>query len=204
MVYLSIRVFFHIFHQSLMVFRVQVFCLLVCVMCVLVTQLCPTLSNPMDCIPPHSSVHGILQARNTGVGSDSLLQESSPPRNQAQVSLIAGLLRKFYSYFIIFDVTNEIVVNGIVTWISISDLSLLVYRNATDIFVLILWPETLPNPLSSSSFLALSIGSSMYLQTVSSANSWQLNLFSSLYSLYFFFFSDCHGYDSKAMLKWWE
>jgi len=47
----------------------------------------------MDCIPPHSSVHGILQARNTGVGSDSLLQESSPPRNQAQVSLIAGLLR---------------------------------------------------------------------------------------------------------------
>ena len=29
----------------------------------LVTQSCPTLCNPMDCRPPGSSVHGILQAR---------------------------------------------------------------------------------------------------------------------------------------------
>ena len=29
----------------------------------LVAQLCPTLCNPMDCRPPGSSVHGILQAR---------------------------------------------------------------------------------------------------------------------------------------------
>ena len=28
-----------------------------------VAQSCPTLSDPMDCIPPGSSVHGILQAR---------------------------------------------------------------------------------------------------------------------------------------------
>ena len=28
-----------------------------------VTQSCPTLCNPMDCNPPGSSVHGILQAR---------------------------------------------------------------------------------------------------------------------------------------------
>ena len=28
-----------------------------------VVQLCPTLSNPMDCSPPGSSVHGIFQAR---------------------------------------------------------------------------------------------------------------------------------------------
>ena len=28
-----------------------------------VTQLCPTLSNPMDCSPPASSIHGIFQAR---------------------------------------------------------------------------------------------------------------------------------------------
>ena len=26
-------------------------------------QLCPTLCDPMDCSPPGSSVHGILQAR---------------------------------------------------------------------------------------------------------------------------------------------
>ena len=28
-----------------------------------VTQSCPTLSDPMDCSPPGSSVHGICQAR---------------------------------------------------------------------------------------------------------------------------------------------
>ena len=28
-----------------------------------VAQLCPTLCNPMDCSPPDSSIHGILQAR---------------------------------------------------------------------------------------------------------------------------------------------
>ena len=28
-----------------------------------VTQSCLTLSDPMDCGPPHSSVHGIFQAR---------------------------------------------------------------------------------------------------------------------------------------------
>ena len=30
---------------------------------VLVAQLCLTLCDPMDCSPPGSSVHGILQAR---------------------------------------------------------------------------------------------------------------------------------------------
>ena len=34
----------------------------VCV-CVLVARLCLTLCYPMDCSPPGSSVHGILQAR---------------------------------------------------------------------------------------------------------------------------------------------
>ena len=28
-----------------------------------VTQLCPTLSDPMDCSPPGSSIYGIFQAR---------------------------------------------------------------------------------------------------------------------------------------------
>ena len=31
--------------------------------CVLVAQSCPTLSDPMDCSPPGSFVHGIFQAR---------------------------------------------------------------------------------------------------------------------------------------------
>ena len=38
-------------------------CLSVCVTCVLVVQSCSTLCDLMDCSPPGSSVHGILQAR---------------------------------------------------------------------------------------------------------------------------------------------
>ena len=37
-----------------------------------------TLRNPMDCRPPGSSVHRILQARNTGVGCHALLQGIFP------------------------------------------------------------------------------------------------------------------------------
>ena len=33
-----------------------------------VTQLCPTLSDPMDCSLPGSSVHGIFPGKSTGVG----------------------------------------------------------------------------------------------------------------------------------------
>ena len=43
---------------------------------VLVAESCLTLCNPMDCSPPGSSVHGILQA--AGVGSHSLLQGIFP------------------------------------------------------------------------------------------------------------------------------
>ena len=35
---------------------------------VLIAQSCPTLCDPMDCSPPDSSVHGIFQAKDTGVG----------------------------------------------------------------------------------------------------------------------------------------
>ena len=40
----------------------------------LVTQSCLTLCDPMDCSPPGSSVRGILQGENTGVGCQDLLQ----------------------------------------------------------------------------------------------------------------------------------
>ena len=48
-------------------------------------------------------------------------------------------------YFILVDT----VVNGIVSLIALPDLFLLVYRNSRDFSVLILYPVTLPNSLSS-------------------------------------------------------
>ena len=38
-----------------------------------ITQSCPTLSNPMDCSPPGSSIHGIFPGKSTGVGCHCLL-----------------------------------------------------------------------------------------------------------------------------------
>ena len=34
-----------------------------------IAQWCPTLSDPMDCSPPGSSVHGVLQARGLAWGA---------------------------------------------------------------------------------------------------------------------------------------
>ena len=44
----------------------------------LVSQLCPTLSDPMDCSPPSSSVHGDSPGRNTRVGCYVILQGIFP------------------------------------------------------------------------------------------------------------------------------
>ena len=56
----------------------------VCVCACLVFQSCPTLCNTMDCSPPGSSVHGILQTKSTGVGFHALLQGIFPTRESNQ------------------------------------------------------------------------------------------------------------------------
>ena len=57
---------------------------------VLLAQSSPTLSDPMDCSPSGSSVHGILQATILKwVGSHSLLQAICPTQRLNPVSLFA-------------------------------------------------------------------------------------------------------------------
>ena len=55
-----------------------------------VAQLCPTLSNPMDCSLSCSSVHGIFQARVLEWVAISFSRGSFRPRNRTWVSCIAG------------------------------------------------------------------------------------------------------------------
>ena len=64
-------------------------CVCVCV-CVLIAQSCLTLYDPMDCSLPGSSVHGILQSRILEWVAMSSSRGSSQPRDQTQVSCIAG------------------------------------------------------------------------------------------------------------------
>ena len=51
-------------------------------MCAELLQLCLTLCNPMDCNPPGSSVHGILQARILEGDAIPSSRGSSQPRDQ--------------------------------------------------------------------------------------------------------------------------
>ena len=51
---------------------------LLCAGLCFVTQLCLTLCDPTDCIPPGSSVHGDSPGKNTEVGSHTLLQGIFP------------------------------------------------------------------------------------------------------------------------------
>ena len=58
----------------------------------LVALSCHTLCNNMDCSPPGSSVHGILQARILEWVAMPSFRGSSQPRDRTQVSCIADTL----------------------------------------------------------------------------------------------------------------
>ena len=59
-----------------------------------VAQLCQTLSDPMDCSPPGSSIHGIFQARvlewgaiafsNTGGSEEQLAEETEQHQSEGK------------------------------------------------------------------------------------------------------------------------
>ena len=53
------------------------------------TQSCLTPCGPVDCGPPGSSVHGILQARMLEWAAVPSSRGSSPPRDGARVSYVS-------------------------------------------------------------------------------------------------------------------
>ena len=65
---------------------------------VLITQLCPTLCNPMDCILPGSSLHGILQARILEWVSISFSRGPSQPRDWTCISCIGRQILCHWSH----------------------------------------------------------------------------------------------------------
>ena len=104
-------------------------------------------------------------------------------------------------YFIVFDA----VVNEIISFISYSDNSLLLYRNSTDFCMLILYPAALQNSLIRSNtfcgiFRIFPISNPViYKETISFVPL-------QLWCLCFFFLPDCSGWDFLYYFEymWWR
>ena len=66
-------------------------------MCAKSIHLCPTLCDPIDCSPPASSIHGILQSRTLEWVAAPSSRGSSLSRNQTQVSMLPALASRFFT-----------------------------------------------------------------------------------------------------------
>ena len=156
-----------------------------------VSQTCPTLCDPMDSI-----AHGILQARILEWVAFSFSRGSPQPRNQTQVSRIAGRL---FTSWATREAQEYWSGYGIISWIFLPAISLLVYRNATDFYVFILYLATLLNSLmSSSNFLVVFLGYSVY--SIMSFEQWQFRFF--LSTFYSFSFSPLTAMGRTSKLYW--
>ena len=71
--------------------------------CSKLLQLCPTLCDPMDHIPPGSSVHGIFQASILEQVAISYSRGSSWPRDQTHISFISCIGRRTFYHWAILE-----------------------------------------------------------------------------------------------------
>ena len=62
-------------------------------------QSCQTIGDPMDCSPPGSSVHGILQARIIEWVAISFSRRSSQPRDRTCISYVSGIGRQVHFHW---------------------------------------------------------------------------------------------------------
>ena len=60
-------------------------------------QSCLTLCNPVDCSPPGSSLHGILQARMLEWVAMPSSRGSSPPRDRTHVAFVSFVGSRFFT-----------------------------------------------------------------------------------------------------------
>ena len=63
-----------------------------------VAEFCPTLSDPMDCGPPGSSIHGIFPGKSTGVGCHCLLRSISIVRSNKYRSAVLSVSKIMVFY----------------------------------------------------------------------------------------------------------
>ena len=72
-------------------------CMCVCVCVCVVAKLCLILQDPVDCSPPASSVHGILQTGILEWAAIAFSGASFPPRNHIYIFIICVTLFFFFS-----------------------------------------------------------------------------------------------------------
>ena len=96
--------------------RREYFCCFQVKVKVLLAQLPLTLCDPMDCSPPGSSVHGILQDRILEWAAIPFSRQSSRPRDRTQVFRIAGILYHL-SHQVSFKVNTDIKSLTLHSWI---------------------------------------------------------------------------------------
>ena len=85
-----------------------------------VTQSCPTLSDPMDCSPPGSSVHGIFQARVLEWVANAF-SIGSQEADITEVTEHACTHVVYTHNGILFSLQKKVILSDAITWMILED-----------------------------------------------------------------------------------